>query len=335
MQNYSVVCMPSCSRMYSRISEDSQSIRRSNDEKGRQLVLTQRRLSQLESVRDSLSRQNEASIARLGQQREAIARLARFQAEFERSEERSRIMLSQRESVLREKETLQQKLQESIGRTEEVELLLDSARATISQMISRDSVASSRGSAISLVDLARDAKNRKGSRGGESKTHSDHSDSEDSDTSKRERNSRLKSRGSGNKKQLHSSIMSGNSGSSSETVEERLQAFLEISKEMRSTLIATADEPTLKMLEAEIDSSLLSVRNQREENIRLQKLAAENERQASKESKLCCICMEKEKSCLLLPCKHMCVCGDCGGDERLEDCPICRQSIESRMDIYA
>ena len=50
----------------------------------------------------------------------------------------------------------------------------------------------------------------------------------------------------------------------------------------------------------------------------------------------CCICLTNDKSVLLLPCRHLCVCPDCGLNENalLDKCPICRSSIEHRFRVF-
>jgi tRNA(Ile2) C34 agmatinyltransferase TiaS len=67
-------------------------------------------------------------------------------------------------------------------------------------------------------------------------------------------------------------------------------------------------------------------------------VAAENERRLQQlEARLMCVvCMEAEKSVMLLPCTHMCMCEACthrirsaGG--RAAQCPVCRQRIASTV----
>lgn len=44
------------------------------------------------------------------------------------------------------------------------------------------------------------------------------------------------------------------------------------------------------------------------------------------DDKLCVICSEKNKTVVLLPCCHLCVCEECGMDDfLLSKCPMCRQ----------
>ncbi|KAK6113298.1 conserved hypothetical protein [Brugia malayi] len=52
----------------------------------------------------------------------------------------------------------------------------------------------------------------------------------------------------------------------------------------------------------------------------------------------CCICFIHEKSILLQPCNHICVCANCV-EELLETyeeplCPLCRSVITSYVDVY-
>lgn len=54
---------------------------------------------------------------------------------------------------------------------------------------------------------------------------------------------------------------------------------------------------------------------------------------------LCVVCMEQEKSVVLLPCKHMCMCKACtqqilarGQDTAM--CPVCRGPIHDIMGLY-
>ena len=44
---------------------------------------------------------------------------------------------------------------------------------------------------------------------------------------------------------------------------------------------------------------------------------------------LCTICYEKNKNCLILPCKHFLMCSDCC--ENLDKCPYCCENIETKI----
>lgn len=50
-----------------------------------------------------------------------------------------------------------------------------------------------------------------------------------------------------------------------------------------------------------------------------------------KESILCCVCMEREKKIVFLPCCHMCTCATCAKIQfnfGSGSCPVCRQVID-------
>ncbi|XP_011012917.1 PREDICTED: probable E3 ubiquitin-protein ligase LUL4 [Populus euphratica] len=49
----------------------------------------------------------------------------------------------------------------------------------------------------------------------------------------------------------------------------------------------------------------------------------------------CVICMAEPKDTAVLPCRHMCMCGKCANELRLQSnkCPICRQPIEQLIGI--
>ncbi|KAK9086701.1 hypothetical protein Syun_029095 [Stephania yunnanensis] len=49
----------------------------------------------------------------------------------------------------------------------------------------------------------------------------------------------------------------------------------------------------------------------------------------------CVICMSEPKDTAVLPCRHLCMCGDCAKALRLQTnkCPICRQPIEELIEI--
>ncbi|KAF9678054.1 hypothetical protein SADUNF_Sadunf08G0172000 [Salix dunnii] len=51
--------------------------------------------------------------------------------------------------------------------------------------------------------------------------------------------------------------------------------------------------------------------------------------------KECVICMTEPKDTAVLPCRHMCMCGECAKELRLQSnkCPICRQPIEQLIGI--
>jgi hypothetical protein len=60
-----------------------------------------------------------------------------------------------------------------------------------------------------------------------------------------------------------------------------------------------------------------------------------NQLESQREQRLCVICCEKEKCVVLLPCRHLCLCAACSRDDRLTQCPLCRDDIAHRINVYA
>ena len=52
------------------------------------------------------------------------------------------------------------------------------------------------------------------------------------------------------------------------------------------------------------------------------------------EQKMCVVCQDAEKSVLLLPCRHVCVCKSCARNEQLDSCPLCRETIVDRINVF-
>ena len=53
------------------------------------------------------------------------------------------------------------------------------------------------------------------------------------------------------------------------------------------------------------------------------------------EEQSCVICRENPKTVLLMTCKHLCVCSECGNMEELDRCPLCREMIDKRITVYS
>jgi len=52
------------------------------------------------------------------------------------------------------------------------------------------------------------------------------------------------------------------------------------------------------------------------------------------DARMCVICKEKNKCVLFMPCRHLCACQDCGHLNVLAQCPLCRQNILERINVY-
>jgi len=75
---------------------------------------------------------------------------------------------------------------------------------------------------------------------------------------------------------------------------------------------------------------------QENEKLKLQVDQLNSECEAEKEKTLCCICYEKSKNILMLPCQHLIACRDCALRIQAENnrCPTCREPIEMIMECF-
>lgn len=46
----------------------------------------------------------------------------------------------------------------------------------------------------------------------------------------------------------------------------------------------------------------------------------------------CCICLEEQCNMVMIPCGHLCLCGDCSLQYKDNKCPMCRSTILNRID---
>ncbi|XP_014661585.1 PREDICTED: uncharacterized protein LOC106804774 [Priapulus caudatus] len=49
---------------------------------------------------------------------------------------------------------------------------------------------------------------------------------------------------------------------------------------------------------------------------------------------LCVICQDGEKTVLFLPCRHLCVCEECGTKALAQKCPMCREYVHRIIHVY-
>jgi hypothetical protein len=95
-------------------------------------------------------------------------------------------------------------------------------------------------------------------------------------------------------------------------------------KNLESVLKTTDD---CEELEAYLKSALENV------EARKQQLLKEKV-DSTAEQRLCVICQEFEKSVVLLPCRHLCLCNNCAGHDQLVVCPLCRQPITNKFGVF-
>ena len=51
--------------------------------------------------------------------------------------------------------------------------------------------------------------------------------------------------------------------------------------------------------------------------------------------KLCIICHDREKSVILMPCRHLCLCLECSNHSAVNSCPKCRTVISTKISVYS
>jgi hypothetical protein len=49
---------------------------------------------------------------------------------------------------------------------------------------------------------------------------------------------------------------------------------------------------------------------------------------------LCAICMESEKTHIVIPCGHQCICGPCSEAVTDKQCPVCRQECSGVFRVF-
>lgn len=84
----------------------------------------------------------------------------------------------------------------------------------------------------------------------------------------------------------------------------------------------------IEALSTELKNSLTQVEAKKE-------ILVKNQLESQREQRLCVICCEMEKCVVLLPCRHMCLCASCSRDERLTQCPLCKDDIAHRINVFS
>ncbi|GLD93643.1 hypothetical protein PINS_up002248 [Pythium insidiosum] len=111
----------------------------------------------------------------------------------------------------------------------------------------------------------------------------------------------------------------------------------ELEEQLAHSIASSRRLDDLKEWENMLESSLSRVRSIKEDiAVELQKkLDERTEEQVTAEHKQCVVCLTREKSILCLPCRHLCLCRECSQLQQLEKCPICRNVVESMLQVYA
>ena len=111
----------------------------------------------------------------------------------------------------------------------------------------------------------------------------------------------------------------------SELMQERdsLKTELAIFRGEDNTDLAQKSLEELISLEEQVKRSLDRI-------IKAKDVASSNLGDARK----CVICRENPKSVLFMDCRHLCVCTDCGHLHVLVHCPLCREIVREKINVF-
>lgn len=102
----------------------------------------------------------------------------------------------------------------------------------------------------------------------------------------------------------------------------------------RRLLIRAIRESLLSMEQREasqLNEWTKEITKLRQENKSASNLAINSE---DIEQRRCVICHDREKSVILMPCRHLCLCIECSKNISVETCPKCRAVICSKIHVY-
>lgn len=85
---------------------------------------------------------------------------------------------------------------------------------------------------------------------------------------------------------------------------------------------------------ASLQAGLSRVRQAQVKVAQAQHVQTEMELARLQEAKSCAVCFDRDRSTVLMPCKHIVLCSHCARSKEIGHCPICRSRIESVMDIF-
>ncbi|CAE7467989.1 Rnf26, partial [Symbiodinium microadriaticum] len=93
----------------------------------------------------------------------------------------------------------------------------------------------------------------------------------------------------------------------------------------------------LSKIEAYMSSLSSTVQDAKEIVFQRQAKEQDAQRRDETENALCCVCRDNNKTVLLLPCKHLCLCEVCSehiSTRRMTSCPVCRQAVSDALRVY-
>ena len=97
---------------------------------------------------------------------------------------------------------------------------------------------------------------------------------------------------------------------------------------------SSADDLTNKSL-AELNNLEMRAKQTLDAIIKAKEVASTQLEEEMEQLRTCVICKENTKSVLLMPCRHLCCCTECGHLDLLIQCPLCREPITERINVFS
>lgn len=97
---------------------------------------------------------------------------------------------------------------------------------------------------------------------------------------------------------------------------------------------SSADDLNKKSL-AELNKLETHAKQTLDAIIKAKEVASTQLEEEMEQLRTCVICKENTKSVLLMPCRHLCCCTECGHLDLLIQCPLCRQPITERINVFS
>ena len=97
---------------------------------------------------------------------------------------------------------------------------------------------------------------------------------------------------------------------------------------------SSAADLTNKSL-AELNNLETKAKKTLDQIIKAKEVASTQLEEEMEQLRTCVICKEHTKSVLLMPCRHLCCCDECGHLDVLIQCPLCREPITERINVFS
>jgi len=97
---------------------------------------------------------------------------------------------------------------------------------------------------------------------------------------------------------------------------------------------SSAADLTNKSL-AELNNLEFQAKQRLDQIIKAKEVASTQLEEEMEQLRTCVICKEHTKSVLLMPCRHLCCCTECGHLDLLIQCPLCREPITEKINVFS